>query len=176
MVLQRDEATDLENAALQLISKFHDSKPEPPSEPSSADLAAASSAQGGVDSKVMQQWRHEVAQRATAACDLFKMLCAKRPSLLRKYCDVFCEEGQDEAIKVRWPSLMCADKFHSASLPELRMRGIVTMVCIAPTCISHAPAHCKLRFGMASSFAMGICCLVHVSRCTVATARGTGHH
>ena len=48
----------------------------------------------------LKAYERDMARQAAAATELFKMLCAKRPSLLPRYCDVYLEEGQDTDIKV----------------------------------------------------------------------------
>jgi hypothetical protein len=86
LVLLRDEATALEDAAVKLIADFADHKPPAPTDPDDADMLVL--------------YRRNVARDAASACELFKMLCAKRPSLLRRFCDVYLEDGQDPDVKV----------------------------------------------------------------------------
>lgn len=86
-MLLPEEAKALEDAAVKLISDFAEHKPAAPTDPDDAEL--------------LVRYQRDMARGAEAVCELFKMLCAKRPQLLRRFCEVFLEEGQDADIKAR---------------------------------------------------------------------------
>lgn len=86
-MLLPEEATALEDAAVKLISDFAEHKPAAPTDPDDAELLA--------------RYRRDMARSAEGVAELFKMLCAKRPQLLHRFCNVYLEEGQDPDVKAR---------------------------------------------------------------------------
>jgi hypothetical protein len=86
-VLLSNEAKELEDAAVKLISDFSEHKPPEPTDPDDTDL--------------LHRYRRDMAIAAESVCELFKMLCAKRPSLLQRFFNIYLENGQDPDIKVQ---------------------------------------------------------------------------
>jgi hypothetical protein len=86
-VLLSNEAKELEDAAVKLIADFGEHKPPEPTDPDDADL--------------LRRYRQDMGTAAESVCELFKMLCAKRPSLLQRFFNIYLENGQDPDIKAR---------------------------------------------------------------------------
>lgn len=81
-VLNAEEATSVDDAAVKLLLDFIDHRPTQPEDP-----------------EFYEQYRKNMTQAADNACKLLEALCTKRTSLIERLWSLYLEKDQDEFVK-----------------------------------------------------------------------------